>query len=198
MGIFSICCFLGSFLREISHHRLEQEQVCLLTYSHLTPAPNKWPQGDSGYTYNSGWQQKYHMWMPFRKIRITCLVRSPCPSSASKLFKITGSKALKFIISFFLEHLFWFNFYFYLNRCSTGQPVYAGWTSYFVHADSNERMLFRSETSIRMGAKLQKLFFIGGTDPLLLEGRAIPAHKRSDHNELKMRPQLTKNATTIN
>jgi hypothetical protein len=51
---WNICCFLGSFLREISHHRLEQEQVCLLTYSHLTPAPNRWPQGDSGYSYNSG------------------------------------------------------------------------------------------------------------------------------------------------
>ncbi len=33
------------------------------------------------------------------------------------------------MISSFLEHLFWSNFCFYFIRCSTGQPVYAGWTT---------------------------------------------------------------------
>ncbi len=58
-----------------------------------------------------------------------CLIRSPCSSARLNPFKIKGSKAKRFMISFFLEQSLPFNFCFYFKRCSTGQPVYAGWTT---------------------------------------------------------------------
>jgi len=62
MSDFVLFCFLACDSSEeeiledtpcpekfFTHRRLEQEQVCLLAYSHLTPAPNEWSQGDCRY-----------------------------------------------------------------------------------------------------------------------------------------------------